>query len=94
MFGNDLIETIEVYPRRLIEELKVDKYLVYGYFALVLETSFSQCKQLTGYHSNNIFFKASGICQNVFLKMTTALWHISDYFFSKFEKHLKKCFIK
>ena len=94
LFANDINETMKVYPRREIEKLTVDKYLVYGYFALILETSFSQCKNLNEYHSVNLFFKFTGISQNVFLKMNTALWHISDYFFSKFEKHLNKCFTK
>ena len=78
LFAAELTRIIKVYPRRGLESIKVDKYLVYGYLCLVLETSWYNLGDLKIYHDlENTLFSTCGIPQNIFLQLTTALWHLS-----------------
>ena len=77
-------------------DLLIDKYLVYGFFALIIETSFNQSKKLINYHgtNNNAFFNSSGITQNAWRTLVSCLWKLSDGFFEPLEIDLNDAFIQ
>jgi hypothetical protein len=82
----DLAEELSIVillnPRREQEkELVVEPYLIYGFFALILETTFNHTKNLRDYHEYNLFFKEMNFSQNKWLKLVASLYHISDEFF-------------
>ena len=65
--------------------LQVKSFMVFGFFALILETSFHNTNSLLNYHDGtNIFFNEMKICQSTWLRMVRTLWHISDDFFELF----------
>ena len=69
--------------------LNTTPHLIYGFFALMLETSFHHTNDLKNYHDGtNLFFTELGISRNKWLKLVRALWHIGNDFFELFSNTL------
>ena len=88
----DFVEEVNI----ILTKCKIDEnplettpHLIYGFFALILETSFNHKNDLKNYHDgSNLFFMDLGISRNKWLKLVRSLWHISNEFFELFSSSL------
>ena len=94
---NDFCEELSVNifnnPRRdKGKPLVVKPYILYGYFALTLESSFSHCKNIRNYHTTSSYFQDIKFSQNKWLTLVSSLWRLSDDFIALMEITLNSTF--